>query len=69
MGLKPPSRGRLVETDRLIAVEMTMRRWTGGPSPQGGEVDVDAEALLDQVDHVEVPVDVGDVSWPALMSM
>ena len=69
VGLKPPSRGRMVATDRLTAVEVGMRRRASGPPPLGGEAEVDVEALLDQVDHNGVHVDEGDASWPALMSM
>ena len=63
MGLKPPSRGRMVETGGLTTVEMETRRWASGPPPRGVVVDVDVEALLGQVNDVEVPVEEDDVSW------
>ena len=69
MGLKPPSRGRMVATGRLTAVEVEARRWAGGRPPLDGVAEVDVEALLDQVDHDGVHEAVVDVSWLALMSM
>ena len=69
MGLKPPSRGRMVATGWLTAVEVEAQRWAGGRPPLGGVAEVAVVALLDQVDHGEVHEAVVDVAWLVMMSM
>ena len=69
MGLKPPSRERMVATGRLTAVEMEARRWAGGHPPLADVAEGAVEALEDQVDHVEVRAAVDGVAWLVMMSM
>ena len=69
MGLKPPSRGRLVATGGLTVVEMETQRWAGGPPPLADVAGRAVEALEDQVDHVEVRAAVVGVAWLVVMSM
>ena len=69
MGLKPPSRGRMVATGRLTAVEVGTRRWASGRPPLAGVAEVAVEALLDQVDHDVVHEAVVGVAWLVMMSV
>ena len=69
MGLKPPSRGRMVATGRLTAVEGEARRWAGGRPPLAGVAEVAVVALLDQVDHDVVHEAVVGVAWLVMMSV
>ena len=66
MGLKPPSRGRMVETGGLTTVEVETRWWASGSPLWGVVVEVDVEALLGQVNDVEVLEEDDDVSWSVL---
>ena len=69
MGLKPPSRGRMVATGRLTAVEVEARRWAGGHPPLAGVAEVAVEALQDRVDHDVVHAAVVGVAWLVMMSV
>ena len=69
MGLKPPSRGRMVATGRLTAVEVEARRWAGGRPPLAGVAEVAVVALQDQVDHDVVHEAVVGVAWLVMMSV
>ena len=69
MGLKPPSRGRMVATGRLTAVEVETRRWAGGRPPLAGVAEVAVVAVQDRVDHDVVHTAVVDVAWLVMLSV
>ena len=69
MGLKPPSRGRMVATGRLTAVEVEARRWAGGRPPLAGVAEVAVVAFQDRVDHDVVHAAVVGVAWLVMMSV
>ena len=69
MGLKPPSRGRMVATGGLTAVEVEARRWARGLPPLAGVAEVAVVALQDQVDHDVVHVAVVGVAWLVMLSL
>ena len=69
MGLKPPSRGRMVATGGLTAVEVEARRWARGLPPLAGVAEVAVVALQDQVDHDVVHVAVVGVAWLVMLSV
>ena len=69
VGLKPPSRGRMVATGRLTAVEVERRRWAGGRPPLAGVADVGVVAVQDRVDHDVVHTAVVGVAWLVMLSV